>query len=191
MIGSRPARIVAAGPDQPTGRAGHASANPGGGVAAALFLCTLLGLAGAAALPGLAKADFADAAAAYDAGDVEAAAEEWRRLAEEGNALAQVALADLYMAGQGVPRDRARARALYRAAAKAGNRVAQINLGDIHGRGLGVPRDPVRALAWFELAAEQGSGWAQERVDKLKSRLSCDELAEARRLARRFRAVGE
>jgi TPR repeat protein len=181
----RPADATAAGADLLSRRDRRASFPRGGRAAAGLFLC--LGFAAAAAIqPRPAVADFADAAAAYDAGDIEAAAKEWRRLAEEGDPSAQVALADLYMAGQGVPRDRTQARALYRKAAMAGSRVAQLNLGDIHRRGLGVRPDLVRAYAWFLLAADQGSGWAADQLRQLRPRLSDQDLMDARALARGF-----
>jgi TPR repeat protein len=138
-----------------------------------------------------ARAGFADAAAAYDRGDLPAAAAEWQRLAAKGDPLAQVALADLYMTGQGVARDPAKARDLYRQAARQGNRVAQLNLGDIHARGHGVPADPVRAYAWFSLAAQAGSEWASERVEEISTRLTEEELKEAEEMAAALRREGQ
>ena len=53
------------------------------------------------------QADFADGLAAFDAGDYRTAFEEWRTLAEAGDAEAQTALAGLYLDGQGAPADAA------------------------------------------------------------------------------------
>ena len=57
------------------------------------------------------------ALAAFDAGDYAEAARIWRQRAAAGDTAAMVALAGLYEAGLGVPRDPDRALALYRAAA--------------------------------------------------------------------------
>ena len=68
----------------------------------------------------VAWADLAAGLAAFDAGDYRQAAEEWRPLAEAGDPEAQLALADLYRNGLGVPFDLAAAAAWYRRAAEQG-----------------------------------------------------------------------
>ncbi len=125
------------------------------------------------------RADMADGLAAFDAGDYAAAFEEWRALARAGEAEAQVALAGLYLAGQGTRADAAEALRWYRLAADQGDSVAQLNLGDLLSRGLGVARDPVGAYVWFTLAAAQGRRWPALRRDEIAESLSPAQRAEA------------
>lgn len=129
---------------------------------------------------------FARGLAAYDGGDYRTAFEEWRALAEAGDAEAQTALADLYMNGQGTPAKPAQAVYWYRRAAEQGDAVAQQNLGDLYGRGRGVGRDLVSAYVWLALAASQGRRWAVRRRDEVAVQLAPEARAEAEtRLAAR------
>jgi hypothetical protein len=125
------------------------------------------------------RADMADGLAAFDAGDYATAFEEWRALAEAGELEAQVALAGLYLAGQGTRADAAEALRWYRLAADRGDAVAQLNLGDLLNRGLGAARDPVGAYVWFTLAAAQGRRWPALRRDEIGAQLSPAQRAEA------------
>ncbi len=125
------------------------------------------------------RADMADGLAAFDAGDYATAFEEWRALARAGEAEAQVALAGLYLAGQGTRADAAEALRWYRLAAEQGDAVAQLNLGDLLNRGLGAARDPVGAYVWFALAAAQGRRWPALRRDEIGAELSPAQRAEA------------
>ena len=132
-------------------------------------------------------ADFVDGLAAYDGGDYWTAVAEWRALAEAGDAEAQVALAGLYMAGEGVAADSAAAFRWYRRAAESGHPVAQLNLADLYREGRGVARDPVAAYAWFTLAAEQGRAWAGRQRDALAGELTASQLREANSLTEAWR----
>ena len=58
--------------------------------------------------------DFAKGLAAHEAGDYEAALEEWEPLAEAGKASAQFNLALMYRNGRGVDQDYTKAAKLYR-----------------------------------------------------------------------------
>lgn len=124
-------------------------------------------------------ADMADGLAAFDAGDYATAFEEWRALAEAGDAEAQTALAGLYFAGLGAPADAAAAVHWYRRAAEQGEAVAQQNLGDLYATGRGVARDLVSAYLWLSLAAEQGRRWSARRRDQIGTQLSPEQRAEA------------
>lgn len=143
------------------------------------FSGLLAGLVWLAVSGASAQADFAQGLAAYDGGDYRRAFEEWRALAEAGDAEAQTALAGLYVAGQGAPEDPAEALRWYRHAAEQGFAVAQQNLGDLLSRGQGVTRDPVSAYLWLSLAAEQGRPWAVRRRDELTVQLTPAQRAEA------------
>ncbi len=142
----------------------------------AVTIVTLLGSA--------ARADFADGARAYDAGDHETAYAEWIVLARDGNANAQVAIAGMYRFGEGRPADLAEAARWYRRAADRGVAIAQLNLGEMYMLGLGVPRDAARAHLWLTLAARQGRAWARDRRDELARRMTGAELDRARGLLR-------
>lgn len=137
-------------------------------------------------MPTLATADLADGLQAFDAGDYATAYAEWRPLAEAGDPLAQVALANLYAQGTGVPRDPAKAARWYALAAEQGNVTGQLNLGDYYARGHGVPRDLVQAYMWLELAARQGHAWATGRRDEVAGGMSAVQVVGARLKADRF-----
>ncbi len=128
------------------------------------------------------RADMADGLAAFDAGDYARAFHEGHGLAHAGAAEAQVALAGLYLAGQGTRADAAEALRWYRLAAEGGDAVAQLNLGDLLSRGLGVARDPVGAYVWFALAAAQGRRWPAQRRDEICAELSPAQRAESEAL---------
>jgi TPR repeat protein len=122
--------------------------------AAAFLLCT------AVAAPVMAQ-DFDKGLAAAQAGDFATAFQEWRPLAEQGNAGAQNNLGSIYREGLGVPQDYAEAVNWYRLAAEQGYADAQNNLGVMYREGLGVPQDYAEAVNWYRLAAEQGYAGAQ------------------------------
>ncbi len=144
------------------------------------------GASSGASMAASAAAVFAAGVAAYDGGVYRTAFEQWRALAEAGDAEAQTALAGLYFAGLGAPEDAAEAVRWYRRAAEQGEPVAQQNLGDFYQRGIGVERDPVSAYVWLSLAAAQGRSWSVRRRDEVAAQLTPAQRAEAEaRLAAR------
>jgi hypothetical protein len=72
-----------------------------------------------------------------------------------------VALAGRYEHAEGVPRDYAKANALYCEAAKQGYPEAQFKLGWVYANGRGVPHDDGVAALLFQLAAAQGHDYAR------------------------------
>ncbi|MGE5145468.1 MAG: hypothetical protein ACM3N5_01895, partial [Candidatus Eiseniibacteriota bacterium] len=81
----------------------------------------------------------------------------YRQAATAGNVKAQIALAQLYLRGEGVTKDLAEAARWYRVAASQHNDAnAQYALGVLLDRGIGVDKDPIEALLWFQRAAQQG-----------------------------------
>lgn len=135
---------------------------------------------------GEARADFAAGSAAYDGGDYASALEIWRALAVDGDSAAQLAIADLYLAGNGVAADPAEAARWFRAAAEQGDPVGQLNLGDLYSRGLGVEHDLVEAYVWLGLSAAQGRRWPRQRLEALRRAMTAAELGAAEAaLARR------
>ena len=135
---------------------------------------------------GAARADFADAARAYDGGDYATALGEWRKLAEAGDAAAQVAIAGMYRSGEGQLPDPVRAARWYRRAADQGNAVAQMNLGEMYMLGSGVVRDRIAAYAWLSRAAAQGQGWAADQRERLARRMTSEDVKRARQLVKSY-----
>jgi TPR repeat protein len=128
-----------------------------------------------------ARADFADAARAYDSGDYATAFAEWHALARQGVPAAQIAIASLYRGGIGRPVDLFQAARWYRRAAEQGDAVAQMNLGELYQRGWGVERDLVKALVWYDRAARQGREWAADQRDRLAKEMTEEALAKAKK----------
>ena len=108
--------------------------------------------------------DYDKGLAAAQAGDYATALQEWRPLAEQGDAEAQYNLGIMYDYGWGVPQDYAEAVSWYRKAAEQGDADAQNNLGFVYANGKGVPQDYTEAVSWYRKAAEQGYGLAQTNL---------------------------
>ncbi len=98
---------------------------------------------------------------AYEKGDYATALEEWRPMAEHGDAEAQFYVGALYYHGEGVPQNDAEAARWYRRAADQGYVTAQHNLGVMYYQGEGTSQDHREALRWFRRAGEQGHAAAQ------------------------------
>ena len=88
-----------------------------------LTFAILIGLAAPA------WAGFAEGFAAYERGDYATALREFRPLAEQGFALAQSVLGEMYYRGHGVPKNYDMAAKWIRKAAEQGLAVSQFNLG--------------------------------------------------------------
>ena len=82
------------------------------------------------------------------------------------------------------------ALAQWRAAADAGDGRAMLALGRLHLQGLGVLQDYVQAHKWFNLAASRGEPEAVQARDELAAKMTPEERAEARKLARVWRPGG-
>ena len=89
---------------------------------------------------------------AAQSGDFQTALQEWRPLAEQGDAAAQYNLAELYKNGKGVPQDRDQASIWYRLSAEQGNPLAMYQLG-VYFAGKG---DYSTASMWLTIAAGSG-----------------------------------
>ena len=75
----------------------------------------------------------------------------------------------------------------WRAAALVNDVRAMLALGRAFVKGLGVPQDYVDAHKWLNLAAGRGSAEAAAERDALAARMTAEERAEARKLARAWR----
>ena len=112
-------------------------------------------------LPAGARADFADAVRAYEAGDYATAYAEWLPFAERGDPAAERNIGHLYRMGWSVPQDFSEAAKWYRRAAEKGFARAQANLANMYLRGQGLERDHAMAVEWFRRAGLQGHAVAQ------------------------------
>ena len=90
-----------------------------------------------------------------------------KKVAEQGYAPAQNALADRYYDGKGTPKDPQQAFVWYQKSAEQGYAYAQNNLGICYQQGIGTPKDPQQAFVWYQKAAEQGDAPAQNALANL------------------------
>jgi TPR repeat protein len=121
----------------------------------------------ALAWPLAGSADYKAGADAFGRGDLAAALSEWKPLAEQGHAAAQINLGAMYLNGHGVARDDAEAMKWFRLAAAQGRPIAQFNIGYMYESGRGVAKDGAEALKWYRMAAEQGLARAQYNLGVL------------------------
>ena len=85
-----------------------------------------------------------------------------------GNAYAQTLLGRLYNQGEGVPKDKVRARQLWEQAAEAGNAEAPFMLGFLYFSGEGgVAENKAKTVELWEQAAEAGNADAQFMLGRL------------------------
>ena len=106
-------------------------------------------------------ADFPSGLDAFDRGDYAQALEQFRPLAQEGNARAEYRLGLSYAKGLGVARDYQRAAIWLQQSADQGYASAENDLGTLYDQGRGVAANPAQAVHWFRQAAVQGHGAAQ------------------------------
>jgi TPR repeat protein len=109
--------------------------------------------------PSLASVD--EGIAAYNAGRHEAARQHFEQAAAAGSPAGKHLLASLYYQGHGVPKDLARAVALFTEAADAGFPPSMANLALMYSLGDGVPKNQEKALAYALRAAESGDVQSQ------------------------------
>ena len=85
-----------------------------------------------------------------------------KNLAEEGNAISQYLLGDMYDFGkEGVEQDSVEAFKWYKKSAEQGYPPAQFMTGVMYSNGWGVIQDKSEAVKWWRKAAEQGVAQAQ------------------------------
>jgi TPR repeat protein len=87
--------------------------------------------------------------------------------AQQGNARAQLLVADMYRNGWGVEPDRYQAFLWYRKAAEQGVAEAQFRVGLFYLRGDTVTGNEYRAMDWLGAAAKQGHVQAELVYDRV------------------------
>ena len=136
-------------------------------------------------------ADRQAVADAYEREDYDTALKEWRPLADQGDPLAQATLGLMYAEGEGVAQDYQEAVRWYRLAAEQGHASGQFSLGAMYIAGQGVPKDYVLAHMWLNLAAAKRVKKVVKGRDLLEILMTPDQIAEAQRLAREWKAKGK
>ena len=134
----------------------------------------------------------------------------WFQLvAGQGHATGQHNLGVMYRDGQGVSQDHVEALKWFQLAAGQGHATGQFNLGVMYANkafgwvarlrailGLGVSQDGVQAYKWFDLATSrfppgEDHDRAVESRDWVAALMTPDQIAEAGKLAREWKPVGE
>jgi hypothetical protein len=107
--------------------------------------------------------------------------EEVRQRAQSGNAHAQLELGATYANRKGNLQNYTEAVKWLTKSAEQGNVAAATSLGAFYWAGRGVRQDYVDAYMWSAVAEAEGDEASSYRVTILRSRMSPDELAEAKR----------
>ena len=121
-------------------------------------------------------------------GDFSSCARWWKLSADNGYALAQEQLGDLYREGVGVPQDFKTAAKLIEQAAQQGLFPAQMEIGEMYEKGQGVLQDFIRAYFWFNVAratapSEYDRQSANQARDQIAQQMKSDQITDAERLA--------
>ena len=74
----------------------------------------------------------------------------------------------------------------FRELAEKGSSVSQYFIGVMYLRGAGTLQDFVGAHMWLNIAASKGHKKARNHLEKLTDKMSCEQLAEAQMLARKW-----
>lgn len=110
------------------------------------------------------------------------------KAAEQGDIVAQYCLASMYARGRGIPSNSQEALKWYHRAAQLGDSLSRYNLAERYARGRDVSPDQVEAYKWYSLAADQGLIDAAQSRDRLKGKLTPEQLAEALSRIEQFNA---
>jgi TPR repeat protein/tRNA A-37 threonylcarbamoyl transferase component Bud32 len=111
----------------------------------------------------------------------------FRKAAEQGQGEAQFSMGLRYLLGQSVAQDDKEAARWFRQAADQGVGMAASVLAELCAKGRGVPRDLVEAYKWLSVAGDQiEPTQVSVTLSDLESKLTPDQLAEARRRAKEF-----
>jgi hypothetical protein len=116
-----------------------------------------------------------------------AAAGPLRSLADQGDALAQRLLGQMYQEADGLPHDMAQAKRYFALAAEQGDALSQLQLARYYALGMTVKPDPGKARQWYERAAAQGLSEAQYELAVLL--LTNDPVSADKDLALRWLAA--
>lgn len=111
--------------------------------------------------------------------DPTAAIAQYQKALAGGVTPAATRLGELYLDGNAITPDFAKARSYLTEAATRGDPAAATDLGHMLRDGIGGPADPVKAYAWLEVAALRGDGEARAERDQLLPSLAPSQQEEA------------
>jgi TPR repeat protein len=111
--------------------------------------------------------------------DVKAAIVQYQKAWAGGVTQAGTRLGELYLKGNAIPPDFAKARSYLTNAARRGDARAALDLGGMLRDGIGGPADPVSAYAWLEVASLRGNAQAQVERNRLLPTLTPAQQAAA------------
>ncbi|CUS34678.1 SEL1-like repeat protein [Candidatus Nitrospira nitrificans] len=114
-----------------------------------------------------AQSQFDEGVRLYKASDFAGAVKVFQKLADRGDAKAQLQMGYQYEHGEGVRKNDDEAARWYRKAAEQGNAVAQSNLGMMYEDGKGVGENWSEAVQWYRKSAEQGHVQGQFRLGRM------------------------
>jgi TonB family protein len=101
--------------------------------------------------------------------------------ANSGDPNAEFELANAFFQGRDIPRDETKGMALLERAARSGHAQAQFQMGErIYGDG-NHSGNYVDAYVWYAVAQRSGAAEAEAKVTELESRMTPDQLSEARK----------
>lgn len=105
----------------------------------------------------------------------------WKSTAK-GNPTAPVLLAQMYLDGNGVPRNCEQALLLLQTASRKNNPRARSKLASLYANGQCVQQDRVQAYRWLSAALEAnpGSEWLDENRESLWNQMTPGERQKAR-----------
>ena len=132
----------------------------------------------------VAAQDYDKGLAAYINEDYATAFKEWKPLAEQGLAIAQLNLGIMYSNGQGVVQDYKEAVKWYKLAAKQGLSPAQFNLSLMYRKGWGVPKDYVEAYKWANLSSANGHSKGAELRELIAVNMTPAQVEKAQNYSR-------
>ena len=109
--------------------------------------------------------------------------ERTKRLANDGDALAQSNLGSTYLKGKDVPKDYEEAVKWYRKSAEQGYASAQYNLGNGYNFGEGVPQDYKEAYAWLSVAKANGLELAEKNLGIVTKKMTKEQIVQAKSIS--------
>ena len=106
-----------------------------------------------------------------------------RRLAEQGDPVAQYAVGLHYAQGEDVPQDYTEAARWFSQAAEQGHIAAQATLGGFYWAGRGVPKDVTKAYFWLVLARAGGYERSKDLIAPVTAEMTRNQVLEAQQAA--------
>jgi len=116
----------------------------------------------------------------------------WLKAAQLGSVKAQIEMGVKCAIGMeaGIAKDFVESAKWFQKAAEGGDSRGQRYLGLAYTNGIGVPQDFVQAHKWYNISAASNDGEREEAAaarDKLASKMTAPQIAEAQKLAREWK----